>query len=121
QRILAERGDDGTVLPALPVPLADRPALLTGADPETQLIALVDLHSVGSEVDVAAVGIPVDQHAARAEIPSTIARVEKRSGIAPQVDGVAGQHVLQQRAVPDDDRRDRPGLLELARGEADQL
>ena len=61
QRINTERGDNRTALPLVPVALTDLPALLARTHPQSQQVALVNLHPIGAHVDISRIRIPIDQ------------------------------------------------------------
>ena len=62
-------------LALLPVALGDQPALLAGALPDAEQIALVHLHPVGAHVDIAGSWIAIDEGVAGPDITPAVAAV----------------------------------------------
>src|SRR4029077_7417903 len=80
ERILPEGGHDGAAFSFFPVSRTDGLPMLSRAHPEPQQVSLVELHPVGSHVDVAALRVLVDHDAAGPDVTSTVRGMTSERG-----------------------------------------
>ena len=107
QRVLPAENDDLHRLAAREVLVAVDAAVLALGDLAADRPAVVDLRAVRAKVEPARVRVLRDHAVGRADEARRVGLVVARHGKSEHVAGVTFEHVLQDRPVLDDPRRDR--------------
>src|ERR1044071_7649046 len=94
--MLAIAGYHRTTLSLLPVFGANLSAVLPRAHPYPERVLVVQLHAVGSGIDVSRVRVPIGQSTARTEITSTVVLVKTQRRELEQVHITSGQPIFKE-------------------------
>ncbi len=113
-RLAAQHHDDWTALAPREMLFAVRMAVLARHHQDADRLAVVHHRAVGADIEPAVVGIAGDRIASGADITSPVRDMPDRCRELHQVDVLAGEHVLQHRAVGDDAVGDQRPVLHEA-------